>query len=486
MAREAEALTGAKDTKLREVTAVVRDLLRAGHHPIVFCRFIPTAEYVAEHFRATFRDVEVEAVTGLLPPSDRETRVARLGQAAQRVLVCTDCLSEGINLQDHFTAVVHYDLAWNPTRHEQREGRVDRYGQRRTVQMAMVYGRDNQIDGIVLDVLLRKHQRIRKALGISVPVPVNTNQVMEAIFEGLLLRGRDDAQMVIEEVLAPQQGALHVQWDSAADRQRRSRTVFAQETIKVEEVARELAEARAAVGLGGDVAGFVRDALSAHGADVRGDAILDVSLAGLPRGLRDVLPLPENAQRVRLGFERTVPEDVQPLVRTHPFVEGLASYVLQTALDPQLGGVARRAGVIRTRLIRTRTTALLVRFRYHLIRGGDETPLLAEDCDVVAFEGAPTEPRWLAGDATTTLLSAAPDGNVAGEQAQGFVRQVLEALPQLSATLDAAARERGQALLEAHRRVRQSTRQRIRDLRIEPVLPPDLLGIYVYLPTPRA
>ena len=47
----------------------------------------------------------------------------------RRVLVATDCLSEGINLQEHFDAVVHYDLSWNPTRHEQREGRVDRYGQ---------------------------------------------------------------------------------------------------------------------------------------------------------------------------------------------------------------------------------------------------------------------------------------------------------------------------------------------------------------------
>jgi SNF2 family DNA or RNA helicase len=45
------------------------------------------------------------------------------------VLVATDCLSEGINLQEHFDAVVHYDLSWNPTRHEQREGRVDRFGQ---------------------------------------------------------------------------------------------------------------------------------------------------------------------------------------------------------------------------------------------------------------------------------------------------------------------------------------------------------------------
>ena len=38
------------------------------------------------------------------------------------MLVCTDCLSEGINLQAYFDAVIHYDLSWNPTRHEQREG----------------------------------------------------------------------------------------------------------------------------------------------------------------------------------------------------------------------------------------------------------------------------------------------------------------------------------------------------------------------------
>ena len=49
----------------------------------------------------------------------------------RHVLVATDCLSEGINLQEDFDAVVHYDLSWNPTRHEQREGRVDRYGQTR-------------------------------------------------------------------------------------------------------------------------------------------------------------------------------------------------------------------------------------------------------------------------------------------------------------------------------------------------------------------
>jgi superfamily II DNA or RNA helicase len=486
LAREAEALAGPRDAKLHEVTGAVRDLVGAGHAPIVFCRFIPTAEYVAEHLRKTLKDVAVEAVTGLLPPADREERIEALGQAERRVLVCTDCLSEGINLQDHFTAVVHYDLAWNPTRHEQREGRVDRYGQPRpTVQMVMVYGRDNRIDGIVLDVLLRKHERIRKTLGVSVPVPIDTGRVMEAIFEGLLLRRRDEAQMVIEEVLSPQQGALHQRWDSDAERERRSRTLFAQEAIKVEEVARELGDVRAAIGLGTDVAGFVREALAAHGALVQGDRILDVDLRGLPPALRDVLPLGDTATSVRVGFERAVPEDVLSLVRTHPFVEGLAGYVMQAALEPAMEAVARRAGAIRSASVRVRTTLLLLRLRYHLLRGSAEPPLLAEDCQLVAFEGAPAEARWLAPGDAEALLSATPGGNVAPEQARGFLQHVLDGLPLLAPALEAMARARGQALLDAHRRVRQAASQRVRDVRVAPVLPPDVLGVHVFLPLPR-
>ena len=98
------------------------------------------------------------------------------------MLVCTDCLSEGINLQEHFNAVIHYDLSWNPTRHEQREGRVDRYGQAKPeVRVVTYYGHDNPVDGIVLEVLIKKHNTIRTSLGISVPVPANSEQVLEAM-----------------------------------------------------------------------------------------------------------------------------------------------------------------------------------------------------------------------------------------------------------------------------------------------------------------
>ena len=90
----------------------------------------------------------------------------RLAGYERRVLVATDCLSEGINLQDNFSAVIHYDLPWNPTRLDQREGRVDRYGQAAPeVKVLTIYGADNQIDTLILEVLVRKHRTIRATLG---------------------------------------------------------------------------------------------------------------------------------------------------------------------------------------------------------------------------------------------------------------------------------------------------------------------------------
>jgi superfamily II DNA/RNA helicase len=60
---------------------------------------------------------------------EREAKIAEIEADRPRVLVATDCLSEGVNLQEKFTAVLHYDLPWNPNRLEQREGRIHRYGQ---------------------------------------------------------------------------------------------------------------------------------------------------------------------------------------------------------------------------------------------------------------------------------------------------------------------------------------------------------------------
>ena len=145
----------------------------------MFCRYIPTSEYVAEHLDGNLgRKTVVQCINGTLSPAqrldrDREAeRRPRRRRGAACVLVATDCLSEGVNLQHSFNAIVHYDLAWNPTRHEQREGRVDRFGQRSDeVRVVTIYGKDNGIDGKVLEVLIKKHREIRKSTGISVPGP---------------------------------------------------------------------------------------------------------------------------------------------------------------------------------------------------------------------------------------------------------------------------------------------------------------------------
>jgi len=118
---------------------------------------------VADHLKQTFPKAVIDAVTGEYTPEERRERVEALAEGESRVLVATDCLSEGINLQHLFTAVVHYDLAWNPTRHEQREGRVDRFGQQAPeVRCTMLYGQDNPVDGFVLNVILRKGESHRE------------------------------------------------------------------------------------------------------------------------------------------------------------------------------------------------------------------------------------------------------------------------------------------------------------------------------------
>jgi superfamily II DNA or RNA helicase len=489
MANAAEALHGAKDTKLKRAVAVVEDLLANGYHPILFCRFIPTAEYVAAELRKKLKGVTVEAVTGTLPPKEREDRVNALGLCEKRVLVSTDCLSEGINLQHLFNAVVHYDLSWNPTRHEQREGRVDRYGQPSPKIRALTYyGIDNQIDGIVLDVLLRKHKAIRSSLGVSVPLPTESEQVIQAVFEGMLLKGRrkDSGPGLFDDHDLP--GEIDQQWKSATEREKLSRTLFAQQTIKVEDVVRELEAARDAVGSGVDVAGFVRTALLASRAVVEGTDHVRVDLTEASRALKDqicpVLGLKPGKDMFNARFELPLTGNEILLSRSSPTVEVLASHVLNAALDPHLDGPAHRCGVIRSGKVTKRTTLLLLRHRFHIVTrvGDEERPLLAEDSQLVAFTGSPQNAEWLPPNVAERLLLAEPEANVAPDQAREFLQKVIDGAEYLRPKLAEFAKARGEVLLDAHSRVRQASRAKGVRHRVEAKELPDVLGVFVYLP----
>lgn len=503
-----------EDWKLAALVTHVKALLRDGYHPIVFCRYIPTAEYVAQHLDGNLgKRTVVRAVTGTLSPHQRLERIEELAEIAgddpraRRVLIATDCLSEGVNLQHHFDAVVHYDLAWNPTRHDQREGRVDRYGQRRdVVRVITLYGSDNGIDGKILDVLIRKHRQIRKDLGVSVSVPDATSiGVTDAIVEWLLIHGRKDRQgslLDLKQVGAVDQHAPHpgMDWNSATERERKSRSRFAQRSIRPEQVAREVAAIRDTLGRASEVHGFVRQALHALDGvlrDVGGPGDFSADVSGTPAGLRDALTsvlgshAAESGRPVVFRTTAAVARGEAALVRTDPAVVALASYVLDAALDGRTAQSrpARRCGVIRTRAVRDRVTLLLVRYRLHLTlpsRNGVQD-LVAEDARLLAFEGAAANARWLTtGEAVGLLDTTTADENTDPMFGERTVGRILDGLPSVAAHLDGYGDKLAAELLASHRRVRYASGEIVRGLAVTAQKPADILGVYVYLPVSDA
>jgi superfamily II DNA or RNA helicase len=138
------------DGKLYAAAIVLEEWLEKGFNAVVFCRYIETAKYLGTHLGPALRKkhpkLDLKVVTSEDPDDVRREHIAEMSGDKPRVLIATDCLSEGINLQELFTAVLHYDLPWNPNRLEQREGRVDRFGQKAPeVKACLLYGADTRI-----------------------------------------------------------------------------------------------------------------------------------------------------------------------------------------------------------------------------------------------------------------------------------------------------------------------------------------------------
>ncbi|MGH2531693.1 MAG: helicase-related protein [Thermomicrobiales bacterium] len=492
LARQAARLTGAKDNKLLLAVETTRRLVDDEFRPVVYCRYIATAEYVAAELAKRLKGVEVAAVTGRLPAEERAVRVEALAAFERRVLVATDCLSEGINLQEHFDAVVHYDLSWNPTRHEQREGRVDRFRQHAPeVRAVLFYGEDNPIDGAIMRVLLRKAEAIRKRLGITVPVPVEIATVMEAVFDAIF-HGRGDSRQLtlgLDGGSARADEALQeidVQWERAEERE--SRTIFAQRAIYPEQVRRELTETQRALGDARDVARLTRDAAHRLGTPLGNGKHPTLAVQGFPVVLRSRLGLDK---ATRVGFELPLPEGVLHLSRTHPTTEALCGYLLDTALDPGLmppgqPPPAARCGAIRTDAVARRTTLALLRLRVHLdvTRPDGTRVLLAEECVTAAWRRRGAEAEWLDPAEADALLDAAPRGHAEVGQRQLWVSQALDDYQSQGAAIAALAERRAGEVHDAHRRVRAAAGVRAREhqVAVRPILPADLLGIYVFMP----
>jgi hypothetical protein len=496
-------LDSPEDTKLARCAELVGALVRDGMHPIVWCRYIATADHLAEGLQKALRrahpNVRVVSITGRMGDDERRAKIDELADEPCRVLVATDCLSEGINLQHAFNAVLHYDLPWNPNRLEQREGRVDRYGQRAEVVKAIRYfSPDSAVDGVVLDVLLNKAREIHRTLGTYVPVPDESETVTEALLHALFLRGgrakaTGDTQLALDfgEEIGADVASFHKRWDIDVEREKINRSRFAQRALKPADVRQELEVTDAVLGDPDAVREFVLTAAQRLGMSIAADkrpnvfrvAVGPNVMATLPAAVSFVLPASKNGQWL-VSFNSPTPEGAEYLGRNHRFVAALARFLMEEALTRSGAATATRCGVIKTRAVSRLSTILLLRVRY-LLNQPDRPPLLSEEILVAGFtHGAGSGTReWLSdADALRLLASARPDANLGMAEKRELVDAALGAWSTIESTVRQRITARATELEKSHKRVRQAVALKVRQLTVSPQFPPDLLGILVLQP----
>ena len=149
----ARKAAGHADTKARELIHWLKETVRPkgtwnDQRVILFTEYRATQNWLQDLLAAEglTKDGRLLTLYGGMPTDERE-RVKAAFQAGPdissvRILLATDAASEGIDLQNHCSRLLHYEIPWNPNRMEQRNGRVDRHGQRaREVQIFHFVGK---------------------------------------------------------------------------------------------------------------------------------------------------------------------------------------------------------------------------------------------------------------------------------------------------------------------------------------------------------
>lgn len=490
LVRQAEDLVHKADPKLTALIDALTPLIKRRANPVVFCRYLATAEHVRDGLRKAFPRLVVEAVTGVLTPDERRDRVADMAPAddekeKQRILVATDCLSEGINLQQLFDTVIHYDLSWNPTRHQQREGRVDRFGQpAELVRSVMMFSPDSAIDGAVLEVILRKAEEIRKATGVTVPLPDERGPVTDALMASMMLRRGGSRQLALDLRLDDGTKVMEARWRDASESEKKSRARFAQNAMKPQEVAPEWEKVRTLLGSPDDAKIFVERAMSRFGVPLEPrKSVLVAHVHALEAGLRGRLNQRNLTGSIRLAMVEPAPSGTVLLTRTHPLTATLAEALVEASLDPEaLSGLGiGRVGAWPTTAVEQMTRAALLRIRFKLtVHARKERLLLAEEAALVAMQGGKIV---ASGEAARALLNMPAAADLAISARDRFISKAQEDLPGLlEGPLAKFVRSRADELMGDHARLRTAAGSAPR-VTVEAVLPPDVIGLFVLMPS---
>ena len=168
---------GSTDSKLTKFWMTLQAITADGRAVLVFTEYADTLEYLRDQLRPAYghtlgcySGAGGQIWNGQAWESVSKAEITtRLGAGQLKVLVCTDAASEGLNLQAA-SALINYDLPWNPSRVEQRIGRIDRIGQQQPQLPIRNLFLDNSVDMDVYRVLRERCGLFEHFVGQMQPV----------------------------------------------------------------------------------------------------------------------------------------------------------------------------------------------------------------------------------------------------------------------------------------------------------------------------
>jgi len=143
-----------------------------GDRVVIFTERIETMKYLAEHLRQDLglKANAIQEISGSMSDAEQQRIVEEFGrtESPMRVLVASDVASEGLNLHYLSHRMIHFDIPWSLMVFQQRNGRIDRYGQKKPDIRYMLIESDNkQIKGDmrIIEILVTKEEQALKNIG---------------------------------------------------------------------------------------------------------------------------------------------------------------------------------------------------------------------------------------------------------------------------------------------------------------------------------
>jgi superfamily II DNA or RNA helicase len=282
LVRLARSLT--TDTKFDQFQIAIEDLVRQGKRVLVFTHSRRTLRYLESRLRG---DARVVALHGDVVRRKRDEIMAAFRGGAYDVLLATRVASEGLDFE-FCSAVVNYDLPWNPMEVEQRIGRIDRIGQTEEKLAILNFHTPGTIESDIIERVMDRIGVFEHAIGELEPI-------LDSGWKGV-------QDILFDFSLSPEQ------------REQRSREAI----LALEEQARALAEVEAAAPTlvssdGAEIEGLEQDLLAS------GRYVGQDELALLVQDWAETFSgqVEREAQVLRLRGNDEMAEHVQAVVRTH-------------------------------------------------------------------------------------------------------------------------------------------------------------------------